>query len=475
MASVSSSCLSSLNPIISSTKHSLFISRISSNKPFPSKSLKFSSSPNPPNPETPPPNSPETVSDAAPPPLDPVKLAFERAKAYKKLSKSGSNLNVELKPGVGSEGNSVQTGKSGVLSFDGADEQRKMQGGVRVAVESANEVKGEAKVVTDGTKGGVINTNEGLNDRDGGNLGNKQKGDKKGELSISSIDFIGLGFADKKKSRGLPAGLVPISDPFSVEDLPEVEIIVGDSSKFDDATVSEIKPTQEDDSDFYKPKVSTWGVFPRPGNISKTFGGGRTIRPGDVLETDEEKAVKEARTKELIAAYKKKFGLTIDAKLKSECEMALEEGDSLMNDGKLKEALPYYETIMEKVNFQSELHGLAALQWSICQDSLSRPDVAREMYEKLKSHPNPRVSKKARQFMFSFQAMEMMKVTTSSSFLSNDSSYRNYFEAFLDNKLNYSADESGIGEGVLNQSLPYVIFLLSPILLVLFAAVQKRI
>lgn len=109
-----------------------------------------------------------------------------------------------------------------------------------------------------------------MNDRDGGNLGNKQKGDKKGELSISSIDFIGLGFADKKKSRGLPAGLVPISDPFSVEDLPEVEIIVGDSSKFDDATVSEIKPTQEDDSDFYKPKVSTWGVFPRPGNISKT-------------------------------------------------------------------------------------------------------------------------------------------------------------------------------------------------------------
>ncbi|KAL0541649.1 hypothetical protein IC582_021702 [Cucumis melo] len=156
MASVSFSCLSSLNPIISSSKHSLLISRIS-DKPFPSKSLKFSLSPNPPNPETPPPNSPETLSDAAPPPLDPVKLAFERAKAYKKLSKSGSNLNVELKPGVGSEGNSVQTGK---LSFDGADEQRKMQGGLRITVEGATEVKGEAKVVTDGTKGGEINTNE---------------------------------------------------------------------------------------------------------------------------------------------------------------------------------------------------------------------------------------------------------------------------------------------------------------------------
>lgn len=67
-------------------------------------------------------------------------------------------MNVELKPGVGSEGNSVQTGK---LSFDGADEQRKMQGGLRITVEGATEVKGEAKVVTDGTKGGEINTNEG--------------------------------------------------------------------------------------------------------------------------------------------------------------------------------------------------------------------------------------------------------------------------------------------------------------------------
>ena len=102
------------------------------------------------------------------------------------------------------------------------------------------------------------------------NFVNKRKGDKKGGLSISSIDFVGLGFADKKKTRGLPAGLVPMADPFSGEDLPEVEIIVGDTSKFDAATASESKPTQEDDSDIYKPKVSTWGVFPRPGNISKT-------------------------------------------------------------------------------------------------------------------------------------------------------------------------------------------------------------
>jgi hypothetical protein len=32
----------------------------------------------------------------------------------------------------------------------------------------------------------------------------------------------------------------------------------------------------------YRPKVATWGVFPRPQNISEAFGGGRNIRPGQV-------------------------------------------------------------------------------------------------------------------------------------------------------------------------------------------------
>jgi len=36
---------------------------------------------------------------------------------------------------------------------------------------------------------------------------------------------------------------------------------------------------------------------------------------------------------------------------------------------------------------------------------IDRSNEARGMYEKLKSHPNPKVSKKARQFMYSFQVI----------------------------------------------------------------------
>ncbi|VVA32380.1 PREDICTED: cytochrome C oxidase subunit [Prunus dulcis] len=130
---------------------------------------------------------------------------------------------------------------------------------------------------------------EGLEERStGGNLGNEIV-DKKGKLSVSSIDFVGLGSAS------------------------------GDARNFD-AVAWKPEQTQGDNSDLYKPKVSSWGVFPRPNDISKTFGGGRVIRPGEVLETAEEKAAKEARTRRLVAAYKSKMGMNSDPKLRSECE-----------------------------------------------------------------------------------------------------------------------------------------------------------
>ncbi|XP_018807824.1 uncharacterized protein LOC108981190 [Juglans regia] len=417
-----------------------------------------------------PPNSPESTPDAKLGAVDPVKLAFEKAKAYKKEVKSKLVSEVEQNP-------VEDSGVGGVT--------REVPVSVKVAMEKAKEYNKSKGVVSSGTKGGEgdaipssIFESRGLNGGKGGSLGNgivEKTVNKKGELSVSSIDFMGLNFADKKSSRGLPPGLVPVSDSFPEEDLTDVEFIVGDTSKFEDTTASQLEQPQEHDSNLYKPKVSSWGVFPRPGNISRTFGGGRVIRPGEVLETAEEKAAKEARTRELLAAYKSKTGLKIDPKLKSECQEALKDGDSLMNLGKLKEALPYYKKVMEKLTFQSELHGLAALQWSICQDSLSRPNEARSMYEKLQSHPNVQVSKKARQFMFSFQAMEMMKFTTSTPFYLKNAGYQNFFEAFIEKKSNYPLKKVEFEEGGLNQVLPYIIFLVSPIFALLIIVVQKRI
>ncbi|KAL5994652.1 hypothetical protein ACLOJK_024705 [Asimina triloba] len=266
--------------------------------------------------------------------------------------------------------------------------------------------------------------------------------EKKEEQKISSIDFLGLDFSEKKKTRGMRAGLVTPVDPFSDGDIPEVEILIGDTSRFGDGAASKPKPIQEDDgSVLYKPNVSSWGVFPRPSNISRTFGGGRTIHPGEVLESAEDRAAKEARTKKLLAAYRNELTVTIDPKIKLECEKALDEGNGLMDIGKLKEALPFFEKVMKDVNYRTELHGWAALQWAICHDSLCRPNEAHPIYEKLKLHPNAEVSRKARHLAFGFEAMEMMKVNTSTSFSPTATGYMDYFDAFIDGKSNYSPAE----------------------------------
>ncbi|KAI3744043.1 hypothetical protein L1987_57115 [Smallanthus sonchifolius] len=357
---------------------------------------------------------------------DPVKLALARAKAYKKSIQSNPTPKIAQNPDPVSQKSEFGENKDGTAAME------KNKG-----FEQMNEVV--------------------------------ERSDKKDEPKVSAIDFLGLGFADKKEGRGLPAGLIPISDPFPSGDLPDVEIIVGDTSKFGNGKVSDSNATAEDDSELYKPKVSTWGVFPRPNNISKTYGGGKTIRPGEVLETAESKAAKQARTRQLIAAYNRQMGLIIDPKLKAECEKDLKDGDYLMEIGKLKDAIPFYEKVMDKLVYQSELHGLAALQWSICQDSLNRYT----MYEKLQSHPNVGVSKKARQFVFSLQAMEMMKVT-SSSVSKRRTGYQNFFDAFVENKNNLSANDIEGEEDAVIQALPYVIFLVSPVLMILVIAVQKR-
>ncbi|KAH8968031.1 hypothetical protein BDL97_03G108300 [Sphagnum fallax] len=183
---------------------------------------------------------------------------------------------------------------------------------------------------------------------------------------MSDMDFAGLGFADKKSS-GTPAGL---SQGFTVPTgaLPEVEILTRDGAQGKQPQTT----TATEETDLYKPRVSTWGVFPRPADISKTYGGGRTIRPGESLETPQEKEAREARTKKLLDDYRHKMGLDIDPELKMQCEKILKQGESLMDRGLLREALVSFESVMEKISFQSEVHGLAALRGAVCMDSLNR-------------------------------------------------------------------------------------------------------
>lgn len=94
---------------------------------------------------------------------------------------------------------------------------------------------------------------------------------KEEKLKISRMDFVGINFSDKKNGRRRPAGLSQVVESLPEGVLPKVEFIVGDAGKLKEKKSAKTNSDKDtDDSDIYKPKVSTWGVFPRPENISKT-------------------------------------------------------------------------------------------------------------------------------------------------------------------------------------------------------------
>lgn len=42
-------------------------------------------------------------------------------------------------------------------------------------------------------------------------------------------------------------------------------------------------------------QVQTWGLFPRPRDISRAYGGGRNLKPGQPLESKEEEEARKAK------------------------------------------------------------------------------------------------------------------------------------------------------------------------------------
>lgn len=134
MASLQPSWLSSLNTI-SSTKPTLFPSS-NLNKPHPSKPFKLSFSLNPANDESSQPISPETTT----PQVDPVKLALENAKAYKKTVEMNKKLKIMKSPSTDSDGTAGSSGSGS--GSDGANGKTKeLPAAVKIAMEKAKEYK----------------------------------------------------------------------------------------------------------------------------------------------------------------------------------------------------------------------------------------------------------------------------------------------------------------------------------------------
>lgn len=137
-----------------------------------------------------------------------------------------------------------------------------------------------------------------------------------------------------------------------------------------------------DDDDMYTPKSSAWGVFQRPRDVSKAFGGGRVITRAEMDRMDEEYA---ARVKSGQATQK--LYINDAAKLEDEnadkINDAVSRARNLMGIGSRQKAVEVLEQIKPFISWHSELGGETYLEIAMALETVDRTDEAREIYGRL--------------------------------------------------------------------------------------------
>jgi tetratricopeptide (TPR) repeat protein len=151
----------------------------------------------------------------------------------------------------------------------------------------------------------------------------------------------------------------------------------------------------ETDEATYRPSVSTWGVFERPDNISKAYGGGRTIKREE-LEDETAIAERKARVAKKLAKYREDNGMTMTPEEFQEAKEALDEAEAAIKAGYMQAALDRLEIIaLEKVGPKTELGGRIIFNYALCLDNLQRRDEALKQYRRCIGNQYGNVSKQA--------------------------------------------------------------------------------
>mmetsp|Transcript_1435 Transcript_1435/g.2044 ORF Transcript_1435/g.2044 Transcript_1435/m.2044 type:complete len:336 (+) Transcript_1435:38-1045(+) len=219
--------------------------------------------------------------------------------------------------------------------------------------------------------------------------------DRAGDAMAAALKYS----KQNRAKQGLP--------PKQLKELSQEQLTKQQAKANQEGVVTEVEMLTRDGN--YRPKVSTWGMFPRPDNISKAYGGGRTLRAGEALESDAKRQERTQRLQATIAKYRQDAGLIVDDEIAKEARTNYSNGEALMADGRLEPAMDYFSKVVEGMPKKSRLFGEALLQRALCLDSLGRAEEAKEEYKALVRHPASDVARRANQMLEGFESMAFLK------------------------------------------------------------------
>jgi len=175
----------------------------------------------------------------------------------------------------------------------------------------------------------------------------------------------------------------------------------------------------------YKPTVSTWGVFERPRDISKAYGGGRTVKRGEYekwLEEQNKKLQKTLKGEGTAIPLKDEIDPMLEKVALQNISMAF----TLLEDARLYEARRMFEVVRKQFPFRSKIAGRATYGLGLTLDALGQNSKAQDIYRSLRFHPNKDIKKSASTMLSGFEAMEFFGLDAEDN--TDYSSFDRYFQ-----------------------------------------------
>merc|ERR1719223_1390680 len=180
------------------------------------------------------------------------------------------------------------------------------------------------------------------------------------------------------------------------------------------ANVTVVNGTQAMDPDveMHQPtKSGSWGVFPRPKSISKTYGGGKRIGVGfsDDGKDDDEKSVEETRAR--LQAYREKFGIDVQSEKDhaEEIKQAREVAKLMYSRGVYNNAAKTLEKVTPWCSSNSRVGGRVFLELGMAYEAYGKTSEAITVYQTLSQSRMDDVKKDATRLLYGIEAMEFMR------------------------------------------------------------------
>ncbi|KAK9867865.1 hypothetical protein WJX84_002684 [Apatococcus fuscideae] len=170
----------------------------------------------------------------------------------------------------------------------------------------------------------------------------------------------------------------------------------------------------------------------------RAYGGGRTIRQGEALETEEVAQARKQRIAEALSRYKQTSGTIVDSETEAASQALYAEAEALFKEGLVAAAGEKYAEAAQGMPLRTQLGGQARLQHAICLDSLGRGKEAHGIYGTLSRHPTGYVAKRANQMAFGFRSMDYLKTHTI-SYSATAEQYAPYFTRMMSDYSSYYA------------------------------------